>query len=458
MNIGKIMTTKTRKRCWAVFAAIVPAIIALQSSGYAFADADCDPTFEFCCSGSGDPHYRTINGVRYDFQSAGEFVFLQGTDGLEIQTRQTPVVNGVTPSVPEAHSGLASCVSVSTAVAMRLGTHRVSYEPKWGAGPDPSPSSLELRVDGKLETLGPSGLVYNDGSSILKTSSPGGLVITFPDRAVLHVTPGWWPTYSIWYLNYDLVRPKAAAAAPSKPAKGPRGGIVGAISPGGWLPALPDGSSLGPKPSDLHGRYVALHQKLADAWRVTSKSSLFDYAPGTSTESFTTRSWPPEKGACVIAKVKPTKLDPPATDEAATNACRDITDEATRNSCIFDVKVTGHLDFAKTYVAGQKARAGLTMTTLTEDHPQTIELTPVTFTAVVAPMAGAKTPPAGSVQFWGDGKPREKFPLDAKGQATWTTNRIIPGVHTISATYEPTEGSTFVGSSSPAITFTVVKK
>jgi hypothetical protein len=43
------------------------------------------------------------------------------------------------------------------------------------------------------------------------------------------------------------------------------------------------------------------------------------------------------------------------------------------------------------------------------DHPQTIELTPVTFTAVVAPMAGAKAPPAGSVQFWGDGKPRESF-------------------------------------------------
>ena len=125
---------------------------------------------------------------------------------------------------------------------MRLGTHRVSYEPKWGAGPDPSPGSLELRVDGKLETLGPSGLVYNDGSSILRTSSPGGLVITFPDRVILNVTPGWWPTYSIWYLNYDLVRPKVGSAPVGKPGNGPRGGIVGAISPGGWLPALPNGS------------------------------------------------------------------------------------------------------------------------------------------------------------------------------------------------------------------------
>jgi hypothetical protein len=39
-----------------------------------------------------------------------------------------------------------------------------------------------------------------------------------------------------------------------------------------------------------------------------------------------------------------------------------------------------------------------------------------------------------------------------------TRPRIVAGVHTISATYEPTDGSAFVGSSSPAITFTVNKK
>jgi hypothetical protein len=443
------MTTRTSKRCWVGFAALV----ALQSSGPAFAE-ECDPKFFICTYCWGDPHCCTEDGVRYDFQGAGEFTLVRDA-GLEIQTRQTPVVSGATPSVPEAYSGLASCVSLNTAVAMRLGEHRVSYEPKWGAGPDPSPTSLELRVDGKLEALSASGLVYSDGSSILKTSSPGGLMITFPDRSILQVTPAWWPTYSTWYLNYEVMHPKAAGG---KPGKSPRGGILGTISPGGWLPALPNGSSLGPRPSDLHGRYVALNQKFADAWRVTGKTSLFDYAPGTTTETFTTRSWPPEHGACVIPKVKPIKLDSPATEQAATNACRDITDEARRKACVFDVQVTGHLDFAKAYVAGQKARAGATKTSLTEDHPQTIELSPVTFTAVVAPLAGSKGTPTGSVQFWGDGKPREKFPLDAKGQATWTTNRIVAGVHTIAATYEPADGSAFVGSSSQAVTFTVVKK
>jgi hypothetical protein len=185
------MTTKTSKYCWAGFAAIV----ALQSSGPAFAD-DCDPKFFICpppyCHG--DPHCRTEDGVLYDFQGAGEFTLIRDPDGLEIQTRQTPVVSGTTPSVPEAHSGLASCVSLNTAVAVRLGEHRVSYEPKWSGGPDPSPTSLELRVDSKLEPLGPSGLAYTDGGSILPSSAPGGLVITFSDRSILEVTPAWWPT------------------------------------------------------------------------------------------------------------------------------------------------------------------------------------------------------------------------------------------------------------------------
>lgn len=447
------MRTKTSKRFWVGFVVIG----ALQSSAPAFAD-DCDPTFFICpppyCWG--DPHCRTEDGVLYDFQGAGEFTLIRDPDGLEIQTRQTPVVSGTTPSVPEAHSGLASCVSLNTAVAVRLGEHRVSYEPKWSGGPDPSPSSLELRVDGALTAVGPGGLAYNDGSSILKTASPGGLTITFPDRSILQVTPAWWPTYSTWYLNYEVMRPKLAGAG--KPGKFPRGGILGATSPNGWLPALPDGTSLGPRPADLHGRYIALYQKFADAWRVTSKTSLFDYAPSTSTDTFTTRSWPPEHGPCVIPKIKPVKLDPPATEEAAANACRDVTDEAARKACAFDVKITGHLDFAKAYVAGQKVRAGLTKTVLTEDHAQTLELTPVTFTAVVAPLAGARTPPAGAVQFWGDGKPREKIQLDAKGQATWTTDRIVAGVHTIMATYEPAAGSAMVGSSSLPVTHTVNKK
>ncbi len=38
----------------------------------------------------------TIDGIRYDFQSAGEFVSLRG-DGLEIQMRQTAIATTFFP-------------------------------------------------------------------------------------------------------------------------------------------------------------------------------------------------------------------------------------------------------------------------------------------------------------------------------------------------------------------------
>lgn len=63
------------------------------------------------------------NSVNYDFQSAGEFVYLRDADGLEIQTRQTPIATASNPE-PNPHTGLASCVSVNTAVAARVGKHR----------------------------------------------------------------------------------------------------------------------------------------------------------------------------------------------------------------------------------------------------------------------------------------------------------------------------------------------
>ena len=79
-------------------------------------------------------------------------------------------------------------------------------------------------------------------------------------------------------------------------------GSWAASRPQTWLPLLPSGATVGPKPASLHERYVALYQTFADAWRVTDQTSLFVYAPGTSTKTFTDRDWPAEKPPC---KLKP---------------------------------------------------------------------------------------------------------------------------------------------------------
>src|SRR5205823_3613639 len=148
----------------------------------------------------GDPHITTANGIHYDLQGAGEFVSLRDSDGLEIQTRQAPIPTTFNPG-PDPHDGLATCVSLNTAVAARVGKHRVTYEPNLSGVPDPS--GLQLRVDGVLKTLGPTVLDLGDGGRLANTSAPGGLELDFPDNSILFVTPGWWADQSKWYLNVD---------------------------------------------------------------------------------------------------------------------------------------------------------------------------------------------------------------------------------------------------------------
>jgi hypothetical protein len=283
----------------------------------------------------GDPHLKTADGVHYDFQSAGEFISLRGSSDSEIQTRQTAISTSAFPGTNE-YTGLATCVSVNTAVAARVGTHRVTYEPNLSGVPDPS--GMQLRVDGALTTLGAGGIDLSGGGRIRKTSAAGGIEVDFPDGTVMYVTPGYWADQGKWYLDIDVPRTPAGR------------GILGRLAPRSWLPALPDGTSLGLKPDSPGQRYADLYQKFADGWRVTSDNSLFDYAPGTSTETFTLRSWPPQSGPCIVPE---TPVAHPVGQSVAEKACSGLVGRR-HDDCVFDVKVTGFLGFAETYRASQQ--------------------------------------------------------------------------------------------------------
>lgn len=404
----------------------------------------------------GDPHITTLNGIQYDFQSAGEFISLLDPDGLEIQTRQTPIPSASV--VGNTYTGLTTCVSLNTAVAARVNKHRVTYEPNLSGVPDPS--GLQLRVDGALTTLGPNGFDLGEGSRIAKTAAPGGLEVDFPDSTVLLVTPNWWPGPNQWYLNVDAVRP--AATDGGSPGSFATGGIAGPIGPDSWLPALPDGTLMGPRPGPLHDRFVELYRKFADAWRVTDKTSLFDYAPGTSTDTFTLRSWPPENPPCTLPNRKPVR---PASRLVAERACLPVLGDNAHNNCVFDVMVTGNIGFAKTYQLSQRIQATLTTTTVGDNKNPTRIEEPISFTATVASfvavpnaLAGNRVP-YGTVQFMVDGvKADRPVKLDAQGQAVWKTSELKPGGHKVAASFIPSPGSAFAASSSPNEQHTVLSE
>jgi hypothetical protein len=378
----------------------------------------------------GDPHIVTVDGVQFDFQGGGEYTVVLDSDGTEIQARHAPIATSFTVG-PSAHTGLTSCVSLTTAVAARVGGHRVTYQPNLSGVPDPS--GLQLRVDGILTTVGPAGIDLGDGGRMTKTAAAGGIEIEFPNGTHLIVAPGWWSTMSTWYLNLNISRTPALE------------GIMGDVVDG-WLPRLPDGTSLGSKPSSLSDRYIDLYRILGDAWRVTTVTSLFDYAPGTSTKTFTFSSWPPQTAPCSVPKQTPLqKLYP---EGQALEACKRVRNASRRANCVFDVRVTSDPNFARTYELTETLLAGATVTTVTADKNPTVFAQPVTFTAVVERKVPNRESgaPAGTVQFMIDDVEAGIATLDARGQATWKGTFSKIGTFRVTATYKPLQGSSLLPS------------
>lgn len=371
---------------------------------------------------NGDPHIQTVDGVNYDFQSAGEFTLLADGSAMEIQARQTPVSGA--PPIPNAHTGLTSCVSINTAVAARAGAHEISYQPSISGST--GANDLQLRIDGVLTDIqAVQSVNLGSGARVSRSAVGNGIEVDFPNGTSMTAIPQWWGSQSKWYLNLSVFNTPATE------------GVMGLIPPGGWLPALPDGNSLGARPAALSQRYHDLNRTFADAWRVSDASSLFDYAPGTSTATFTNKAWPPEApGPCVAPNSPPVT---PVRWDVAAEACRVLTVENHRNNCTFDVAATGELGFVRAYQLTEQIDAQSTRTDVHVRQDQGA----VTVVAAVrikktGERAGTATgEAAGTVQFTLDGRPIDaSIVLDANGQATWRT-QLGAGEHTVKATFSP---------------------
>lgn len=381
---------------------------------------------------AGDPHTRTVDGTRYDFQAVGEFTLLRGGE-MEIQVRQTPVPTQ--NPIMDAHSGIRACVSVITAAAMRVGKHRIAVQPGREA------DRLQFYLNRKPATVPPDGLDL-DGHRVTTFDADGetGFRVDCDNQAVVIITPRFWNAHNVSYINVSISNARADE------------GIMGYIPRDSWLPRLRNGKSVGPMPSGLSDRYNVLYRKFADSWRVNSRTSLFVYERGTSTKTFTDPDWPAQKPPC---KLKP-QFDSGAPVHKgmplarAKDICKAVTDEDLNAFCVFDVATTGDKVFAEGYRLEQELRTFGTQVQI-EGHPGPGMLDrsgggdgkrgkypddSLVVIASVIPLGKARPIPKGCVTFIVDGVPRRRpESLDARGRARITLRDLKPGDHVIRATY-----------------------
>lgn len=271
------------------------------------------------CSGSGcgdtngDPHLTTFEGVHYDFQGAGEFVAADDPrGGYQIQVRQQPFQGSQT-------------VAVNTAIALDVAGDRVQVSM--------STQGFLLTVNGTAQSS--ATLTLPNGGTIASGYSSTGetMVVTWPDSSTVTISQ-----ISIWGLHLS--------AQPAASHAGHLRGLLGDLGGSASTSVQTAGGTVIASPS-----YSTLYPAFANSWRVTAATSLFTYAPGTSTTTYTDMSFPHA----------PATLSSVPDLAAATSQCTNagITDPTTLQDCEFDVGLTGETAFAAADATSQPAQAPL---------------------------------------------------------------------------------------------------
>ncbi|MEO0535936.1 MAG: VWD domain-containing protein [Cyanobacteria bacterium P01_A01_bin.123] len=281
-------------------------------------------------SSHGDPHILTYDGYRYSFQTVGEFVLSKSTDGhFEVQARQSQV-----PDRP---------LSLNTAVAMKVGDHRVAMyaqnapdgiTPLWIDG-----VPTELRND--TLTLSGGGTVQHYGDRYYAVILPTGEQVAI--NGIQAGGADFWniaPTVSrsqtgplIGLLGdfngngQDDLRGRNGQVVPSQDAYAPVTQLINRVID---VPI--------PLNQVQNAFFEQLYRQFGDSWRIAQAESLFDYAPGQSTETFTNQAFPSQFPSLVGVA--------PDTIRNAVQLCQDAgVAEALMEGCVFDIAATGQPGF-----------------------------------------------------------------------------------------------------------------
>lgn len=234
---------------------------------------------------AGDPHIRTYDGKHYSLQTVGEYVLTKSTlNEFEVQTRQSAIDNAM---------------SVNTSVAMNVRGDRVCIYGETWEYPD-TDVSTPLRVNGEP-------VPWENGEVVLDN---GGMVRVNNNSAIVHWPTGERVSVSILTLKsrkYLSIGPGIQGAK-----EGLFEGLMGNAN-GNEADdlQLKDGTGFAaPREfytlANLTGKkgvsplakraereyHKGLAKQFGESWRVTDATSLFDYAPGKNTASYTRSDFP----------------------------------------------------------------------------------------------------------------------------------------------------------------------
>ena len=222
----------------------------------------------------GEPHEQTFSGASYAFQAAGEFTLAKSTtDDLDVQVRE------------QRFPGAAD-VALDTATAMRVGSNVVELAAN-------SSGHLELWLDRKAVAYAGRALA---GGGRISVESPQLATVTWPDGSAVSVLSG-----NTIAIAHEVITCNSSdninlfvKMAPSR--SGQLAGLLG--DPGEPYDQLVGGNGVVYSmdqlgfPWDSVSNFDALYHQFAQSWRISQQSSLFYYAKGQSTATFTDLAFP----------------------------------------------------------------------------------------------------------------------------------------------------------------------
>lgn len=290
---------------------------------------DCDCNVDRACElprGNcwGDPHMTTIDGLKYEFQPIGEFIYATDNKTYTVQMRTAQV------------GTMAVSIVNALAIGFKDGS-KISLSLR--ESPMVRINDLPAQFDCRDDKAIPAGLLCKgsvdlpNGAAIHYDPAQRFFLIDFPDRiSHLNVYAGTWMNTD--YFNSQLF------VGPSLLER-----TVGLMGTPNHNPAddfvTRDGRVLQQPLS-----WSDVYRKFGDSWRISDAESLFTYGPGASTRSFSDANFP----------LKPMNtVDLPAGDrQSALNICVNAgvhVDEL--QSCALDVALLGP-QAVDNFLKGQK--------------------------------------------------------------------------------------------------------